>query len=61
MWATRDKNGGINLWWKMPIRHHLNDAVWEGGMYMGILNKRLFPELTFENSPMEVELKIKEK
>ena len=37
-----------------------NDSCWVNGHVL-YLDDRLFPEATFENSPMEVELVIKKK
>jgi hypothetical protein len=61
LWIARDKNGFIGLYRQKPtwirINHFRED--WDGE-YMGLLNKDSFPEVTFENSPQEVELKLVE-
>lgn len=58
-YIARDKNGFIGLYRQKPtwirINHFREDWV---GEYMGLLNKDSFPEVTFENSPQEVELKL---
>ena len=59
MWIARDKNG-LFLYAKKPMffeGHNefgcmIGDGFWE-------LPSNWFPEVTFENSPMEVELRIK--
>ena len=59
MWIARDKDGSLFLYDTKPIRS------WEyfysrRGFDIGIeLNPYTFIEVTFENSPMEVELRIK--
>lgn len=70
MWLTKNKRGEVRLWSVMPARYCNIDWV---SSYMPAnslsyslkLNSDLFPELTFENSPIEVDLipikdKIKE-
>ena len=60
MWIARDKNEDLWLYGNKPytfgmdIFHTQTDDE-----LCGKLNKDLFPEVTFENSPVEVELKIK--
>ncbi len=59
MWIARDPNGGICLHLEKPALR--NDAIgWLSSDWI-ILNEDLYPEVTFENSPMEVELKLIEK
>lgn len=65
MWVARDRSGEIWLYSRRPIKtkfcfiadygEYLN-----GKSVVSTLNRSLFPELTFENSPKEVELKFKE-
>lgn len=60
LWIARDKDGYSQLYVEKPIEI--------GGCFKPIPNTRwftiscnLFPEVTFENSPQEVELKLVEK
>lgn len=58
-WIARDKDKELNLYEEKPIR--LN-AVFSGGSnsrFIGTLPTSLFPEITWENSPQLVELKLK--
>lgn len=56
LWIARDKNGNLFLFQLEPVR--VTD-VFAGGGYMQI-GSRLFPEVTWENSPKKVELKLME-
>ena len=56
LWIARDRWGGLGLFTNKPIRnkgcwHTEEDDEFE-------LNSKVFPEVTFENSPQEVELKL---
>ena len=64
MWIARDSNN--TLWfhqYEPSIRNHPSLVLewWfqEGEQWE--IDEDLFPEVTFENSPMEVELKLIEK
>ena len=57
MWIARDKNGEIYLYPTKPDKH---GYIFDGYDWWQI-KKDFFPEVTFENSPMEVELKLIEK
>lgn len=56
MWIARDKDGDLFLFQLEPFR---DTDMFMGGVYMGIENY-LFPEVTWENSPKKVELKLVE-
>jgi hypothetical protein len=69
LWIARDVcNIHLKLFYEKPVE---NEGGWVvkhldklNRMYYGdfiSINKDLFPEVTFENSPMEVELKLIEK
>lgn len=58
MWIARDVSGYICLHEIRPILTKSKDEYISKGKYM-VLNSNMFPEVTFENSPKEVELKIK--
>lgn len=56
LWIARDKNGRLFLHEEMPYK---NERTWfnSKGRY-GKLIGEWFPEITFENSPQKVELKL---
>ena len=59
MWIARDFGGGLYLFPEKPIL--MTDyKCWDGEDWYKI-DRDLFPEITFENSPMEVELKLIDK
>lgn len=63
-WIARDKDGELCLYktkpWKRENTDYHNDEFDCDDYFMDI-DKDLFPEVTFENSPQEVELKLIEK
>lgn len=56
MWIARDKNNDLCLYKEKPSRNE-NDSQWfiAGGYYL-ILQENLFPELKWEDEPIEVNL-----
>lgn len=55
LWIARDKYGGLNIYAEKPTKgreyfHSFGDAI--------ALDYDMFPEVTFKNSPMEVEIKL---
>ena len=56
-WIARDKDGTLLLFFDEPM---LNGLSWVG-LDCHPINASLFPEVTFENSPQEVELKLVKK
>lgn len=65
LWLARDENGGLKLFDKKPLKvlpsYDRSGYVWtvpRGYINHITLDKRLYPKVTFENSPMEVELKF---
>jgi hypothetical protein len=60
MWIARDKSGLLALYKCEPKRDGDFFSEYDTGGHYGIfINRNNFPEVTFENSPMEVELVIK--
>lgn len=58
MWIARDSNGTLVLHLQKPIRNYFcND--WEADDFLEI-DANLFPELTWNSEPLEVELVEKE-
>ena len=61
LWVARDKQGWLQLYLGKPcfkLKYLVED--WDG-TFMGYLPKENFPEVTFENSPQQVELKLVKK
>ena len=69
MWITKKNKGGlVFLWLHKPFYkescnmwfYYENGVADEDNLRFGLyLGRNIFPEVTFENSPMEVELVIK--
>lgn len=57
-WIARDKDGLLYLYDNTPEKRSEYFLPYTGYDDMP-LDSRLFPEVTFENSPQEVELKLK--
>lgn len=56
-WIARDRNGQLFVFYKIkPIRHH--SFFSNSSPYWKMLPPDLFPQVTWENSPKKVELKI---
>ena len=56
LWIARDCDGSLALYEKEPKL--VVDQIWTGGCSIWISPEE-YPEVTFENSPQEVELLIK--
>ena len=57
LWIARNKTGELIINRKCPYYHkHLES--WCGGETIGYFDNYMFPGVTFENSPQEVELKL---
>lgn len=57
-WVARDKNGGLYLYSGKPEKE--DTCFFEiGDSDSMALNNKLFPNVTFENSPQEVEIRLK--
>ena len=53
LWIARDINGRLTLHYERPtLKGKGWDKIW------AIPDSSLFPEVTFENSPIQVELKL---
>ena len=59
LWIARDQNGDLFLYPIKPDRYVTEYYVFFNGDDWWNIDSDLFPEVTFENSPMEVELVIK--
>lgn len=60
LWIARYKDGYLGLYTNCPtwdISEFSFTEDWVGNL-IGVLGRLDFPEVTFENSPMEIELKI---
>lgn len=62
LWIARDFDGDLNLYVNKPLLHHINKMYYTiaSDMEADYLNidKDSFPEVTFENSPQQVEIKL---
>ena len=65
MWIARDEDGLLNLFADTIPHKQIYEGIviWENDEELGkiIMDRAEFPEVTFENSPVEVELKLIEK
>lgn len=60
LWVARNDCGTLEIHRRKPsISKITGRPVWINGGFIGFIFDDLFPEVTFENSPMEIELKIK--
>ena len=59
LWIARDQNGDLFLYPIKPDRYVTENYAFFNGDDWYNIDSDLFPEVTFENSPMEVELVIK--
>lgn len=58
LWIARNKFSTITIYTKRPIYDECTDE-WKGYDFEKIeMRKSDFPEVTYENSPQEVELKL---
>ena len=55
LWIARDKSGTLALHESEPYCPY---GKWHNGNQEWVLDQSFFPEVTFENSPREVELKL---
>lgn len=62
MWVARDEDGTISLYYDKPIKEtEFCGCELSKGRFYGdsvCLNNDDFPEVTYENSPQEVEVKL---
>lgn len=73
LWIARDKDGDLSLYACKPIeiggKFYIHDGYqridydtsYVKGWYIDGVNRDLFSEVTFENSPREIEIKLVEK
>lgn len=61
LWIARDKAGFISLHEKSPIwrKNRVNSIEdWHDGEFLCYLDNNEFPDVTFKNSPQQVEIKL---
>lgn len=58
LWITRDKNNAELVLHKKKPFYCKEYECWIGGEPIGVLSNYNFPEVTFENSPQQVELSL---
>ena len=57
LWVAREKSGGLFLYKTKPILDY-DFGIWFSDLdCMGTISKNLFPELKWEDEPIEVELR----
>ena len=56
-WIARDEYGALYLYDNTPVKREIYFEP-QRGYDMMKLDDRLFPKITFKNSPQEVELKL---
>ena len=59
MWISRNKTGIVHLFLNRPILKPNGEEWCDEREFDLLLDHEDFPEVTFENSPMEVELNLK--
>lgn len=57
LWIARDRDGDISLYYEKP-RLDKFGKFWGDAPFGMRLSNNSFPEITIENSPQEVELKL---
>ena len=57
LWIAKDLSEELILYKEQPYYNN-KFKMWVGGLPIGKLKGYSFPEVTFENSPQEVELKL---
>lgn len=58
LWIARDKNGALALYTEEPMLYYNSQYEGPYKSQMIDLDENLFPEVTFENSPQQVEVKL---
>lgn len=58
IWIARDHDGSLYVYRKKPLHNGGKTFIAQSSQWWRI-DKNEYPEVTFENSPMEVELVIK--
>ena len=58
LWIAKDKNGALALYTEEPMLYYNSQYEGPYKSQMIDLDEDLFPEVTFENSPQQVELKL---
>lgn len=58
LWIARDKNGALALYTEEPMLYYNSQYEGPYKSQMIDLDENLFPEVTFENSPQMVEVKL---
>lgn len=62
LWIARDEYGNLTLHHNKPeyvYDENYRMSSWSYGGCIGEIYEKLFPEITFKNSPQEVEIKLK--
>ena len=59
-WIARDKQGWLGLYKEKPVWRASSKGIedWNDGYFMSYLDRNTFDDVTFENSPQRVEIKL---
>lgn len=55
LWIAREMLGNLYLYDTKP---YIDGEEWNSAGYYYLIDRHLFPEITFENSPQQVEIKL---
>ena len=61
LWIARYEDGRLALFHECPTYNYIraiNDYDWQFGDIIGTIDKTLFPEITFENSPRKIKIEL---
>lgn len=58
IWIARDRDGELQMFEEKPVLIKNTYFIAQVGTSSMSLDNGMFPEVTFENSPQEVELKL---
>ena len=58
LWIARDMDGALTLFEDKPYKNQIMPGLFESYSNEYLIDSELFPEITFENSPQQVELKL---
>lgn len=58
LWIARDKNGALWVFKRKPVRNEKSFDIDWGVHERMFLDESQFPEVTWANSPQEIEIKL---
>lgn len=57
LWIARERNNALWLYKKKPF-YNKERGCWDGELLFYAVEDYIFPEVTFENSPQQVEITL---